>query len=284
MAIEQVTLTAHAHTLQAVRFEPVGDALATVVIAPALGVKQRFYQPFACWLRDQGYRVITFDYYGIGQSVDQPLKRIQSSLTDWAEHDIPAVIDYANACQPGIPLIWFGHSLGGQIIGMAPNHHKLDKMITVASGTGYWREASQQVRRTAWLLWYLAVPISLPLVGYFPGKRLNMIGDMPAAAMKEWSRWCRSHNYLFDHISHKQSLRYQAFQAPITAFHLTDDELLQKTNVERLLSHYPHATSTLIDLHPGMTPHDRIGHFNVFRSRFQQSLWQKNLLGALKVN
>lgn len=281
--MQSVELTANNRYLHCVRFDPESTAKATIVIAAALGVKQRFYQPIARWLSEQGYRVITFDYYGIGQSVDKPLKQIQSDIVDWAELDITAVIDYAQSRQQGEPLVWLAHSLGGQIVAMAHNANKIDKMVTIASGTGYWLKASKQVRRTSWLLWYFAVPISTPIAGYFPGKRLNMVGDMPAAAMKQWSRWCRSKNYLFDNITAAQKARYKAFKAPINAFHIVDDELLQRTNIENLLSHYPNADKILKDLSPEITEHKSIGHFNFFRSQFKESLWRKNLLETLKV-
>ncbi len=282
--MQSVELTANNRYLHCVRFEPESTAKATVVIAAALGVKQRFYQPIALWLSKQGYRVITFDYYGIGQSVDKPLKQIKSDIIEWAELDMTAVIDYAQSSQKGEPLIWLAHSLGGQIVAMAHNSHKIDKMVTIASGTGYWLKASKQVRRTSWLLWYFAVPISTPIAGYFPGKRLNMVGDMPAAAMKQWSRWCRSKDYLFDNISVEQLARYDNFSAPIYSFHIADDELLQRENIENLLSHYPNADKVLDDLSPDMTKSNRIGHFNFFRSEFKESLWREHLPEAFKVN
>ncbi|MAO69330.1 MULTISPECIES: alpha/beta fold hydrolase [Idiomarina] len=282
--MKSVELTANNRYLHCVRFEPESTVKATIVIAAALGVKQRFYQPIARWLSEKGYRVITFDYYGIGQSVDKPLKQIKSDIIDWAELDITSVLDYAQSCQKGEPLIWLAHSLGGQIIAMAHNANKIDKMVTIASGTGYWLKASKQVRWTSWLLWYFAAPISTPIAGYFPGKRLNMVGDMPAAAMKQWSRWCRSKDYLFDNISTEQKARYKAFSAPISAFHIADDELLQRSNIENLLAHYPNADKVLKDLTPEMAESKGIGHFNFFRSQFKESLWRKSLLDALKVN
>lgn len=283
--MQSIELTDHNRYIHCVKFEPQTTARATIVIAAALGVKQRFYQPIARWLSEQGYQVITFDYYGIGQSVDKPLKHIKSDIVQWAELDIKAVLDYAKSCQHGEPLIWMAHSLGGQIVALASNSLCIDKMITIASGTGYWLKASKQVRWTSWLLWYFAVPISTPIAGYFPGKRLNMIGDMPAAAMKQWSRWCRSKNYLFDNISTEQQARYEAFRAPIYSFHIADDELLQRENIENLLNHYPNAAEKVLeDLRPDMTQSEAIGHFNFFRSQFKDSLWHKYLLEALQVN
>ena len=60
--------------------------------------------------------------------------------------------------------------------------------------------------------------------------------------------------------------------------------LLQRSNIENLLAHYPNADKVLKDLTPEMTESKGIGHFNFFRSQFKESLWRKNLLDALKVN
>lgn len=259
-------------------------SVATVVIAPALGVKQQFYQPLAKWLSEQGLRVITFDYYGIGQSRDKPIQQIDTDIFAWAESDINEVLGYAKQRTAGLPLIYLAHSLGGQLVALAQNADAIDKMVTVASGTGYWRNASQQVRRTSWLLWYFAVPIATPIAGYFPGKKLRMVGDMPANAMRQWSTWCRSKDYLFDHLNAARTQRYQNFTAPIQAFHLSDDELLKRDNIENLLAHYPNAPSTITDLHPRMTAVKGIGHFNAFRSEFKSSLWQNFLLPSLRLS
>ena len=279
--MQSIELTANNRYLHCVRFEPQSTADATIIITAALGVKQRFYQPLAKWLSQQGYRVITFDYYGIGQSLDKPIQQVDTTIVEWAEYDINEVIGYAHSVKGDEPLIYLAHSLGGQLLALAENASLIDKVVTIASGTGYWRNASTRVRRTSWLLWYLAVPLSTPIAGYFPGKKLKMVGDMPANAMRQWSRWCRSKDYLFDHLSDDQAQRYQRFSAPIQAFHLVDDELLKRENIENLLAHYPAAPSSLTDLTPSMTPVKGIGHFNFFRSEYQTSLWQNHLLPAL---
>ena len=43
-----------------------------------------------------------------------------------------------------------------------------------------------------------AGPLALRLCGHFPGQRLGIIGDVPAPAMRQWLRWCRTPGYLLD--------------------------------------------------------------------------------------
>jgi hypothetical protein len=52
-------------------FEPecMEDALATVLVASATGVKRHFYNKFATFLAENGFVVMSFDYRGIGDSL-----------------------------------------------------------------------------------------------------------------------------------------------------------------------------------------------------------------------
>ena len=43
-------------------YEPAGAARASVVIGGAMGVRQSFYEAFARWMAQQGFRVTTFDW------------------------------------------------------------------------------------------------------------------------------------------------------------------------------------------------------------------------------
>tara|TARA_B100000700_G_C15024688_1_gene847545 strand:- start:1661 stop:2521 length:861 start_codon:yes stop_codon:yes gene_type:complete len=267
----------------AINHFPAVAAQQHVVIAPALGVKQRFYHRFAQWLADQGIAVTCFDYYGIGDSKNKPLNAIDTDIIEWATLDLDHVLTWASQQRPSAELIWLGHSLGGQLLGLIPQPERINRIVTVASGTGYWLKASAQVKRTSWLLWYLAIPLATPIAGYFPGKRLNMVGDMPARAMRQWSRWCRSRNYLFDHLSAEQLEGYQRLTQPYHAFSISDDELLVEDNVRALLQRYPNTEQKLTRLTPQQAGR-RIGHFNIFKPTHQHTLWQQFLLPAITAN
>ena len=42
----------------------------------------------------------------------------------------------------GVPITWIGHSLGGQLVPFVHDRRGVAKIITVAAGSGYWRENS----------------------------------------------------------------------------------------------------------------------------------------------
>ena len=132
-------------------FEPAGASAGSVVIGGAMGVRQDYYAPFAQWLAAQGWRVTSFDYRGSGASLpDTPggsLRGFKADLSDWAR-DYEAVIDAAHAAAPAQPLYLLGHSLGAQLPGLLGNQHKISGLLSVAAGSGYWRENAPQLKRS----------------------------------------------------------------------------------------------------------------------------------------
>ena len=177
------------NVLQGVLRAPVGASKA-ILLVPAMGVPQSYYQSLADWLAQQGFASLSFDFVGIGTSRHGSLRRVQSDILAWAREDCAAALATLAAEVPGVPLVWLGHSLGGQILPLVPNVGMLSKAIVVATGSGYWRDNARALRWRAWLLWYLVVPFLTPLCGYFPGRRLRMVGDLPRGVIEQWRRWC----------------------------------------------------------------------------------------------
>lgn len=252
-----------------------------VVIAPAMGVAQYYYQHFARWLAQQGYRTLTFDYRGIGQSSPRSLRGFKTTIRDWAELDCAAVITRAHQLADQLPLYWIGHSLGGQIIGMVPNCQQITKAITVASGNGYWREVEPRQRLKSLWMWFVAVPLALLIFGYFPGKRLRKVGDLPGGVIAQWRRWCLSPRYLFDNEGEQVQQHYASVNFPITSLSFTDDEMMTEKGIKTVHGFYRNAPQTLKILHPATEGMSRIGHFGFFRRHCENSLWPTHVIPEL---
>jgi predicted alpha/beta hydrolase len=128
------------------------SAKAAVLIVPAMGVSQGYYAKFAQWLAGSGHLVLSFDYRGMAASRPadhkHSLRGFEADIRTWAEKDTAAALAWLRAqLPPAKPLHWIGHSLGGQIFGLVPNQHLVDRVVTVASGSGYWRENAPQLKR-----------------------------------------------------------------------------------------------------------------------------------------
>ena len=183
------------HPLVSHWYRPAGEPRGYLLIVPAMGVEQRFYAPFAAWLAERGYLAITFDYLGMGQSRNGSLRGLEVDVLGWARHDCSAMLAAALAESGSKPLYWIGHSLGGQILPFVEGRERIDRVFSIASGSGYWKENSPRLRNKVWLFWYLVAPLLTPLLGYFPGRRLGMVGDLPRGVIEQWRRWCLHPQY-----------------------------------------------------------------------------------------
>jgi predicted alpha/beta hydrolase len=253
-------------------FEPAANATAVIVIPSAMGVGQNFYARYAQWLAAQGFLVITFDYRGIGFSAPPTLRGYQMNIFDWAQ-DCAAVIDFATSTFPAAPLYWLGHSLGGQLLGLISNRDRIKRIVTIATGSGYWLQNSWPIRGMVWWLWFVLVPLSTRLTGYFPGKRLRKVGDLPRGVIEQWRRWCLNPEYVVGAEGEAVRAEYSSVQTPIMAISFTDDELMTEKSIRTLHGFYEGASINFRRIAPRDVGVRRIGHFGFFRPQFEQTLW-----------
>jgi predicted alpha/beta hydrolase len=262
-------------------FAPPEAPRAAVLIVSAMGAPQGYYRPFAAWLAAQGYLVATFDYRGIGRSRPKSLRGFKADIVEWAERDCAAMIEAVLARAPGAPLIWIGHSLGGQIVPMVPNRERIAKIVTVATGSGYWREYAPAMRPFGWWLWFVAVPLATRLFGYFPGRRLKKVGDLPKGVIEQWRRWCMHKDYAAGAEGPAMRARYAAVKTPIVSLSFADDEYMSLANTKALHGLYSGAPQRLKRIAPRDIGEKRIGHFGFFRPKQEQALWRPHLLPEL---
>ncbi|MEW5864985.1 MAG: alpha/beta fold hydrolase [Pseudomonadota bacterium] len=269
------------HSLVVRFFAPGGPARAAVLVVGAMGTTQSYYAPFAAWLAREGFLAATFDYRGVGLSRTGTLRGFQASILDWARLDCAALIDALSARAPDKPLYWIGHSLGGQILPFVPNRERVSKIITVAAGSGYWRENAPPLRRVAWWLWFVLAPLSVRIAGYFPGRRLRKVGNLPRGVMEQWRRWCLHPEYAAGAEGEEARARYESVRMPVVSLSFTDDEYMSARNIDSLHAQYTQAPVTLKRIAPEDVSVKRIGHFGFFRPEHEAALWRAHLLTEL---
>lgn len=252
---------------------PNGD---TVIMPTAIGVPQRFYRHFAQYLADQGLTTITFDYRGMFQSGPRPKSPQADDVESWGKLDLAAVIDWAHARFTPQRLFLVGHSMGGKVLAFAPNADRVNAVVTITVGSGYYGHHPRFSFLLA-LLWYLIVPGLTRLVGYFPGKRLRIVGDLPKGVALQWSRWCRHRDYLIDETGQPFSGPFGKITCPILSFSFEDDKLLSRKAIEALHRFYTNAQSLeRRHVNPVERGLRKIGHFGFFHPETQRSgLWDE---------
>jgi predicted alpha/beta hydrolase len=263
------------YPLSAHTFGNAQAARAAVLVVPAMGVEQQYYAAFAHWLAARGFFVVTFDYRGIGRSRHGSLRQLNADVLTWAEQDTGAMVAFLRERAGGKPLLWVGHSLGGQILPLVPGHEHVKAMVTVAAGSGYWRDYAPGLKRVVPLLWFVIVPLSIPIAGYFPGRMLRMIGDLPAGVMRQWRSWCLDPDYLFGVMPAAVRELYAALKLPLLSLSFADDEYLSERNIQSLHGFYAGAARDMRRISPADIGVAGIGHFGFFRRRFEASLWPR---------
>jgi predicted alpha/beta hydrolase len=271
--------TADGVGLQAMVYRPQGSRGRAVLVAGGLGIPQRFYAPFATWLAERGHRVLTFDLRGMGSSRRpehrRSLRGLDADMLTWARRDFPAAVRALSDESAGESIALIGHSLGAHHAAMTDSdtQARIDTVVSVAAGAGYWRDWAPPSRRLAPLMLHLAAPLLTPVLGYFPGRALRMVGDLPGPAMRQWTRWCRHPDFAWGAEPDLVRPSLQSARFRIEAFSFTDDDAMTEACTRKLLDAMPRARSRLHVIRPGALGLPAIGHVGAFRRQASQALW-----------
>ncbi|MDG4798780.1 alpha/beta fold hydrolase [Micromonospora sp. WMMD1082] len=172
--------------------EPAGVVDAPVVlITPAMGVRARYYRPFAAALRDAGLAVVVADLRGTGESTPRPGRACRYGYAELAA-DIGAVRAALKPRLGGRRTLLLGHSLGGQaaVLHLALHgEHEVDGLALVAVGIPYWRDFAG-ARRYGVLASTQGIAATARLLGVWPGWSFG--GRQARGVMRDWAHTART--------------------------------------------------------------------------------------------
>ncbi|MEP6505643.1 MAG: alpha/beta fold hydrolase, partial [Betaproteobacteria bacterium] len=181
-----------------------------VLISPATGARQHFYLRFAQWLAAQGHDVLVFDYRGIGLSLRGPLKRCTATLAEWGQQDQVAALEWLLRRTGGAQAVLVGHSAGGQMIGLLPNHHRIARLVGISASTGWFAGMRLAFRLRARFGLRLVVPLGIRLLGYGPTARIGLGENLPAGVARQWGQWCAAGGYATNAVRGRSDLDFHA--------------------------------------------------------------------------
>lgn len=265
------------YALQAADFAPASASArqATVIICPAIFIRQRFYSRFAAYLARSGYHALTLTNRGMGRSLAAETRRWDHWLGHWAELDLPAVLAHARAARPADRLFVVGHSMGGQLVGMSPVVHQLDGIVTVAATAAYWGHWPWPMK-LAILAWYNAIPLLGRALPSFPASRLGVGPDVDSRLVRDWARWGRHPRYLHGPFGLQSQM--QNYRGRVLAYSFDDDRRLGcRAAVEALHVCFHRARLTHRHVAPNEVGADWLGHFGYFRQATGQRLWEQTV-------
>ncbi len=257
---------------------------AVAVIGSATAVPASYYRHFAEWLARRGYAVLSFDYRGVAASREalQPGEDVR--LRDWARVDMGAALHAADrrrreeevAQGRELGLLWVGHSLGGNSVGLVPGfNEKVDALLGVAAQVAYLGHWSGFARLQAWLFFHLMLPVVVRLLGHAPGRMLGpRAQDLPAAAALEWASWGRTPGFLFGDDSLARERSYDRFRGTAHLWSITDDHLFGPAPaVDALAAQFSAARVQRHAVSPDDLGVTKIEHFGPFRRDLGAKLW-----------
>ena len=276
----QTTITADdGRELAATWFEPtgpgVGAPVGAVLLAPAMATPAAYYAAFATWLASRGHRTLTFDLRGTESRA--AMKSETADVLRWFG-DMRDALGHVLADSEGLPVSYVGHSLGGQAVPFVA-HDRVDRIITIASGTGYWRLNAASIRWRAPVLWLGIAPLATRVAGYYPGRSLRILDDVPAGVMRQWGRWCLHREYLGIDVPDAAE-RFAAVTTPMNVLSFTDDELMSEASIADLHDRFVHADQIRQRYTPTQLEVAKMGHHGFFRARHQE-LWDELVLPYL---
>jgi predicted alpha/beta hydrolase len=241
-----------------------------VLINSASGVKQHKYSEFAGWLAENGFRVYTYDYRGIGDSMNGLLKDSKATMEEWGTKDYHAVLKYLFLSYPDSEFIVVGHSEGGQIIPLSPLSENVDLIVNIATQVPYWKHYHARLKMFAFR--NILVPVTTKLLGYFPAKSFGLSENLPGGVALQWARWTKSENYVFDEKPHYKE-RFKSMHQPALMVSFADDELAPKSAVEQFIGYFKNVRWTHLHIIPSDIAQNEIGHFGFFQKSMTTSMW-----------
>ena len=256
-----------------------GRVDGVVIVNGTTGVPATHYHDYARYLARSGFETLTYDYRGVGGSRPHDLQSCGYRWDDWGTLDFEAALAFMTKRHPMIRPLVVGHGTGGFIPGFAPSARRIHRMLAVGPHYSYWRDYPADRRREMVLRWHVVMPLLTCLLGYFPGKSLGWLEDLPRRIAYDWA--FRRRDMEASHSkSHRVPIinRFEQVAAPILAVVVAGDEFGTRPAAERSLRRYSAATKLIVHLTPTDFRCHEIGHLGLFEARHEHSFWARSLL------
>lgn len=236
-----------------------------IIIGASAHVRQDFYTEFASFLAENNFTVITFDYRGIGLSKNNTSKDTEVTLRQWGKLDIDAIILSAKNQFSNCEIVYLGHQVGGEIIGLVPAFQYIHRIILVASGLPYWSSWTLKKR-----LYFLGLRFLAPILGH----RLRPLSNVPMGVIRELGESNSKKHGLLDSFAQRN---LDQFYGAMLAYSFKDDPISSEVAVQALLDCFPNATKRYQAVNPTEYSQNQVGHLSFFSPELATTFWQEVL-------
>lgn len=248
-----------------------------LIINSATAIDKKLYHHYAIFMAENGYQVITYDYRGIAGSRPKKLRNFSASFIDWGQKDFEGVVNYTKKNFPNHKIITLGHSIGGSIIGMTEKNKEISGIINVGAQIAYYKDWKKDQRTKIYFMWHIVFPAVTKVFGYFPGKKLGLLEDIPKGVVQQWHNQ-RKH----DDMKHQMKLNgtnffYDSYPNKLLTLGVSDDPIGTLPAIQRIHNLFEKSDKNLEMIQVSKLDTKEIGHFGFFSRKFKHTLWQKTL-------
>ncbi|PHN03523.1 alpha/beta hydrolase family protein [Flavilitoribacter nigricans] len=237
--------------------------------------KKEFYLPFLTYLAKHNYLCCLWNYRGSEKNDD--LKNSAYTFIDYGTKDMPAIKAYLERQFPGLPLLFIGHSAGGQQIGFIRDLSNVKGNINIAVSSGYYPNMPFGYRMKAYFFFYVFSPISVLLNGFVKAKPYGIMENLPKKVVFQWRDWLEKEDYFFNEKFYGVTVptgHFKNFQFPIHVIYSTDDTI---SNAKNTKAFWQNVSSEKAITFRALSPEEfglkKIDHFGYFKTRMKDKLW-----------
>ncbi len=256
--------------LAVTRYIPNVSNYTTVIIAPAMGCRQKRYFNLAAFLCQEGYTVYTFDYRGVGRSLKRAGNHQEATLHQWASVDLDTVILAARNQFPRHELVGLAHGISGEIVCLAPASTFFSRLALVDAALSSWALAGRRGR-----LRLLGAYFFEAACRWIPGASSCMGHSVPFGVFREWLAWSKLPNGLFHHYSNNN---YQKLRGPVLALNFTGAPFSAPRAVTALLRQFSNAYCSQWYLKPSGPGLKNGRYYPFYDKRLKDVLWKELVL------
>ncbi len=254
------------YQLTAHLFEPETSNGSLILINSATGVKQQLYFSIAQFFADHGFTLLTYDYFGIGFSKPENLKKCSASMKSWGEVDFSAMTDFIKTNFPDYKKYCIGHSVGALILGMNKDSSIFDKFIFVATQKAHVSNLRWPIKFQVYSGFGVLQPILTKTLGYFPASLFGIGESLPKNAAQDWRSLLLHKNSTNRLLQFTVNVSKDLNQKTLMIY-AEDDSWVTKKGVSSLLSDtYPNLIVQQREILVSESEMKEIGHINFFRS------------------
>ncbi|MFD6258350.1 alpha/beta fold hydrolase [Nocardia sp. NPDC060256] len=202
---------------------------------PAMGTRGAVYVPFAEALSRAGFQVVLGELRGQGTSSVRLRRGTRYGYHEIVTRDYPALFQAVEANFPSAPRYLFGHSLGGQLGALYLGQQPAMAAGAILVGAPSCHYRSWSFPRNFGILGgaHLALGIGR-LVGYFPGRRIGVLGDDSTQLMRDFATQVRTGSYRVPSSALDFESGLAEVRMPVLAVAIEGDGMATARGVETL--------------------------------------------------